>query len=74
MGTSDCYVFHVENKTFCILRARACASALFYRPNVNLLTRNCLLSPSALIPIGLKADNRQKEMDLSKMYVDEEGG
>ena len=23
---------------------------------------------------ALKADNRQKEMDLSKMYVDEEGG
>ena len=29
---------------------------------------------SALLPIGLKADIRQKEMDLSKMYVDEEGG
>ena len=23
---------------------------------------------------GIRADNRQKEMDLSKMYVDEEGG
>ncbi len=26
MGTSDCYVFHVENKTFCVDGAGACAS------------------------------------------------